>query len=114
VIWTDEATFERGEIKKKRRVWRRPGEEGDDDKIISTFKSGRFSVSAWAAIDSHNKLHLQILHIPGSKRVNGKVVDKGGFTAKRYIDQVLDPIAKTMTLLEHPPYSPDLNPIEYI
>jgi len=52
VIWTDEATFERGEIKKKRRVWRRPGEEGDE--IISTFKSGRFSVSAWAAIDSHN------------------------------------------------------------
>jgi hypothetical protein len=69
---------------------------GTDDTIVSTFRSGRFSVSFWAAIDSHNRLRLQILDLPGTKPVKGRVVDKGGFTARRYIDQVLDLIAKTI------------------
>jgi len=96
VIWTDECTCERGELKHRRYVWHRPGEEDDDDMIVSTFKSGRFSASIWAPMDSHNKLYLKILELPGPKRVNSKIVDRGGFTARRYIAQVLDPIAKTI------------------
>jgi len=148
VIWTDEATVERGEIKHDSWVWRKPKQECDDDKIVSTYKSARFSVCIWGAIEWDKKLSLIILDLPGPKKVNGKVVDKGGFTGERYIEQVLtkvgynlwtrkmmneggalwlednSPVHKStvvkkwrvenpMRLLEHPPYSPDLNPTEY-
>jgi transposase len=96
VIWTDESIVERGEIKHKRYVWRSPGEQDDDDKIIGTYKSGRFTVGIWGAIDMHAKLGMKILHLPGTRTKNKVVVDKGGFTAQRYIDQILEPLAKTI------------------
>lgn len=84
--------MERGEIKRRNYVWRKKKQEDDDNKVIATYKSSRFSVCIWGAIQWDKKLALIILDFPGTKKKDGKVIDKGEFTGPRYIEQVLEKV----------------------
>ena len=55
VIWTDESTFELGKSGQL-RVWRRAGEEFNNDCTGSTQKSGRTSVMVWG----HHSIRLKV------------------------------------------------------
>lgn len=141
VIWTDEVLFKPGE--RKGRVWvtRRVGEEYDPDCVVPTFKGGDLKVMCWGAITWEAKGPLVFLKYEGGKGggINlQKYIDQvlDPYVLMYYTQHELEnrwayfqqdnapPHVKKetrdwfrdhgITLLDHPPSSPDLNPIEHI
>lgn len=135
VIWSDEVYVCLGE--RKGRVWvtRAPGEEYDNDCVVSTWTQSPIRIMVWACIMRGEKGPMVVLDYPGGKG--------GGMTAARYQEQVLEACllptverrphmlfqqdnaaphkAKSsmqwlddhhVNLLHHPAQSPDVNPIE--
>jgi hypothetical protein len=134
IIWSDECSVERGKGKKREWVFRTPTQKWDKP-MIETFKAGKgVSIIVWAAFSGKlGRSELFILERdPDSK--------KGGYSANSYIallNEIIPTIwepglkfmqdnapihkaKKTMKWFEEmgipvidwPPYSPDLNPIE--
>jgi transposase len=77
VVWTDEASFEKGKNSRLVRVWRLADEANKMQCLASTFKSDRASVMVWGAIRYDSKSELVIM-------------DKHRRTAKDFVDQVYE------------------------
>jgi transposase len=133
VIWTDESSFEIGKPAKKVRVWRKPGEKYNQECLAPSFKSGRTSVMIWGAFTA--EIRLPMIIMPAGRRSGPDFVDliyrriiepfisspncprnlilmedgapvHTSKVAKEWRDQ------RSITKLNWPANSPDLNPIE--
>jgi transposase len=60
VLWTDEASFERGKATRRAHSWRRNEEANNLDCLAATFKSGRISVMVWGGIMHGKKTDLAV------------------------------------------------------
>lgn len=135
IIFSDECSLERGAGRARTWVFRQPHQRWDRDKI-DTYKKGKdISVMIWGAIKVGDRSDIEIMtRDPDSAR--------NGYTANSYIkvlenqlETVYEPGLSFMqdnarihtaqkvkdwftnnaiVLLEWPPYSPDLNPIEHL
>jgi transposase len=136
VIWSDECSVERGKGKKPMWVFRTPDQKWDSDKI-QTYKKGKdLCVMVWAAFSiKGGRSEIFIME-------RDEAAKKNGYTAQSYL-QVLEenlpslyepglifmqdraPIHTSnlckawfaenlIEVLNHPPYSPDLNPIKHL
>lgn len=136
VIWSDECSVERGKGKSVEWVFCTPQQKWDKE-MISTYNKGKqLSIMVWAAfsVESGRSDLVVMARDPESRR--------GGYSTNSYL-QVLDdqlprlwqpglifmqdnaPIhtahrvrnwfnTQGIPRLNHPPYSPDLNPIEHV
>ena len=135
IIWSDECSVERGTGKNRKWVFRFPNEKWLQNMVQPVPKGRGISVMVWGAFYHHTASHLMIMkRDPAAKR--------NGYTAASYCD-ILDqellgflqpdlqfmqdnaPIHTAtvvkrwfeqhdLKVLEWPPYSPDLNPIEHL
>jgi len=136
IIWSDECSIVRGSGKERAWVFRTPSQKWEKQMIEPTPKGKGVSVMVWAAFSgAGGRSELIILDRDFESK-------KHGYSANSYIDVLEEAIPtlwepgfyfmqdnapihkakKTMKwfedrgilLLEWPPYSPDLNPIEHI
>jgi len=135
VIWTDECSVERGTGKSRKWVFRTPVDKWKKENIQAVPKGKDVSVMVWGAFWGGGRSNLnQMERDPLGK--------KNGYSAKSYV-KILDdnllgiwtsglifmhdnaPIHNAgaaklwleehgITLMNWPPYSPDLNPIEHL
>ena len=135
IIWSEECSVERGSGKRRDWVFRTPDQRWHKD-TIQPYKEGKgFSIMVWAAFWSKERSDLYAL----DREFEAK---KHGYSAKSHI-QVLDDnllgiyqpglifmqdnasihtvkatklwfALNGIEVMEWPPYSPDLNPIEYL
>ena len=80
VVFTDESTFELGEIVSTVWVSRKPGAAYETQNLQPTFKSGRSAVGIWGAICGDTKGPMLVLE--KGQRMNGAI----------YRDEVLKPL----------------------
>ena len=135
-IFSDECSVERGTGKRPQWVWRHTGQAYDKDKVQPTNKSKDVSVMVWAAISKDQLSDLIVMRRDMSSR-------NQGYTANSYIDALqlgllsiwepskifqqdnarIHTANKTKAffreinlnwLVDWPPHSPDLNPIEHV
>ena len=135
VIWSDECSVERGSGKRREWVFRTPAQKWDKAMIQATLKGKDVKVMVWAAFWGGGVSELYPLERDWEAK-------KMGYSVNSYID-VLDqnlvgfyepgqifmqdnaPIHTAMKVrlwfethgvevMEWPPYSPDLNPIEHL
>jgi len=135
VIWTDESSFQIGQNSRRTIVWRRKSEKYNSNCLAPSFKSGRTSIMVWGAFVGHTRLPL--VFMPPNER------DAASFVKNVY-DIALGPFlnnqknatslvlmedgapvhkskianawkeSKSLTWLNWPANSPDLNPIENV
>lgn len=139
VSFTDECYVYLGDGRGRIYVTRRPGEELKEDCVVPSFKQSSVRVMVWGAIMLGQKGPLIVLEYPGGKGsgmnsqryqeqvLNGVFVDfharmraaKGEIIFQQ--DNASSHTSKStknwfatrgISLLYHPPSSPDLNPIE--
>jgi transposase len=60
VLWTDEASFERGKSSRQAHAWRKKDEANKMECCAATFKSGRISVMVWGGIMHGKKTKLAV------------------------------------------------------
>jgi len=136
IIFSDEASIERGAGHRRSWTFRYPGEKLDTNKVDTYNKSKGLRVMVWAAITLTEKTELIIMR-------RDQTTLKKGYTSNSYLD-VLDEALHTIYTLERrfqqdnapvhtaikvrryfsskgvvlldwwPAYSPDLNPIEHL
>lgn len=131
VLWSDESKFEIFGTKQRQRVWVKPGEELLEKNVQKTVKHGGGSIMVWGCFAWSGVGEL--VHIDGimnadkyihilSENMEASLL-KVGLEDNFIFQQDNDPkhtARKTQTffresrikLLEWPPQSPDLNPIE--
>lgn len=131
VVWSDESKFELVGKKKRRRVWRKVGEALLDRHTTKTVKFGGGSIMAWGCftwsgvgnlhkIDGIMDVRYYIRILSTNLRQS---VEKMGITEQYIFQQANDPKhtagvtkqyfeRKSINVLEWPPQSADLNPIE--
>lgn len=136
IIWSDECSVERGSGQRSEYVFRTPQQKWDIDKIQTVNKSKDIRIMIWAAFSiTGGRSECVIME-------RDEEAAKNGFTARSYLhvlqehmptiyepglifmqDNARIHTAKiikqyfqesTIELLKHPPYSPDLNPIEHL
>jgi transposase len=137
IIWSDESSVEAGKGKKRELCFRKrdQGEKWKKQYVQPFNKSNRVSVMVWAAIWGSQKSELYFLERDWESK-------KRGYSAASYIKVLNDnmpliyqkgmifmqdnaPIhkakavkewfaAQEVEVMDWPPYSPDLNPIEHI
>lgn len=131
VLWSDESKFELFGRKQRARVWTKPGEKLADKNVQKTMKHGGGSIMmwgcfAWSGVGNLEKIdgimtadsYISIL-----KRNLKESARKVGLGKKYIFQQDNDPKhtahkttayfrASRIKVLEWPPQSPDLNPIE--
>lgn len=135
IIFSDECSLERGSGARRLWVFRTPHQKWDKD-MIQPFKKGKdISVMIWGAIYGNGRSDIVIMdRDPDS--------EKSGYTANSYLTVLRDQIPRTyqpgmtfmqdnarihtakkikdwftnegIVVLDWPPYSPDLNPIEHL
>lgn len=131
VVWSDESKFELVGKKKRRRVWRKVGEALLDRHTTKTVKFGGGSIMVWGCfswsgvgnlhkidgiMDARHYIRILSTNLPQS-------VEKMGIADQYIFQQDNDPKhtagvtkqyfeRKTINVLEWPPQSADLNPIE--
>lgn len=131
VIWSDESKFELLNKKKRARVWRKPNEALKKQYVIPTVKYGGGSIMIWACFSSYGVGNL--VPIEGIMTADTYIdilnenleesVLKMDLDEEWMFQQDNDPkhtAKKTkqffqsckIEVLEWPPQSPDLNPIE--
>jgi hypothetical protein len=132
VLWTDEASFERGKNCRQVHAWRTSAEANLLECCTSTFKSGRISVMVWGGITHGKKTDLAVFEKDVKKTAEyyRDLVYKGPLT--RFMDEQRDfllmedgaPIHRSnapkfwlrdnnvVKIDDWPAQSPDLNPIE--
>ena len=135
IIFSDECSVERGKGAQREWVFRSPSQKWDKDKV-QTYKKGKdISIMVWRAIWKGGRSDLVIMARDESSAGNG-------YTANSYLDVLEEQIPicyqpgrtfmhdnarihtakKIQTWLEDngiavldwPPYSPDMNPIEHV
>ena len=135
VIWSDECSVERGSGKKREWAFGYPSQKWDADKIQTYEKGKDISIMVWAAFWGAGISDLYVLERDFESK-------KMGYSAKFYL-QILDDNLKGIyepglifmqdnapihtakkvkewfiewgvKVMEWPPYSPDLNPIEHL
>lgn len=84
VLFTDECKFNVDSSDRRQHVYRRSGERFTDACVIETNRWGGPSVMVWAGFSHRHKTDLVFLEYGGGR---GR-----GFTAQRYVDQVLQPV----------------------
>ena len=135
IIWSDECSLERG--KGGRRIWvfRSPYEKYNQEMICPYKKGKDISVMIWGAIHGDGRSDVVIMdRDPDS--------EKSGYTANSYLTVLNDQLPQTwqpgmtfmqdnasihtakkvkkwfedegIPVIDWPPYSPDLNPIEHL
>jgi transposase len=138
-MWSDECSAERGKGKSAEWVFCTPAQKWQKE-MVTTYKKGKdISVMVWACIWSKDgrvyKSDLVIMRRDSEAR-------RGGYTAQSYLDVLNDQIPRcwepglifmqdnapihtahavrqwftdnAIPVLDWPPYSPDLNPIEHV
>jgi len=80
IIWSDECAFSVGEVCGTVWVTRRPGEEYNEDFLVSCFPR-RTTIMVWGAIYRNQKSHLVIWDTPSWGRINSTT----------YIDHIIRP-----------------------
>ena len=93
VLFTDECKFNVDSSDRRQHVYRRSGERFTDACVSDTNRWGGPSVMVWAGFTHHHTTQLVFLQYG---RGRGQ-----GFTAQRYVDQVLQPIVLPF-LTAHP------------
>lgn len=135
VIWSDECSVERGSGKRRQWAFRTPQEKWKKDMIQPKRKGKDISIVVWACFCGLNRSELYVLsRDPDAKR--------NGYSANSYIQVLEDNLLgiyepgltfmqdnapihaakkvkkwleeQGITIMEWPPYSPDLNPIEHL
>lgn len=133
VIFTDESKYNIFRSDGRSFVWRRPNEELSEKNLRPTVKHGLGSVMVWGAISAAGPGNLHIIEgIMDHKyyinilRANlAETAEKLGLANDYYFYQDNDPKHKAHNVrcwllyncphvLETPPQSPDLNPIEHV
>lgn len=131
ILWSDESKFELFGTKGRKRVWRKPGEALKGSNLKTTIKHGGGSVMVWGCFSSAGVGEIALItgKMTGAIYVDllqnnlQKSVHKLGLSRRYVFQQDNDPkhtssIAKNffkekkLRVLEWPPQSPDLNPIE--
>lgn len=84
VIWSDESYVYLGDSHGRTYVMCRADEVFEEDCLIPSFKQSSIRVMVWGCIMKDRRGPLVVLEYPGGKG--------GGMNAKRYREQVLDPI----------------------
>lgn len=131
IIWSDESKFELFGTKKRQRVWRKRGEGLLDCNLRKTVKHGGGSIMVWGCFAANGVGELVLVDgiMTGSSyvdivRENVKKSARNLHLGRRFLfQQDNDPkhtskVAKDffktnkINVLEWPPQSPDLNPIE--
>jgi hypothetical protein len=78
VLFTDESRFWLLHIDGRVRVWRRPGERHLDETLEEKVPFGGGSIMVWSEIIFNGRTELVVIR-------------EGSMTARRYIDEVLEP-----------------------
>ena len=136
ILWSDECSVERGTGKRPVWVFRTPHQKWDKD-MVEPYKKGKdLSTMIWSAFSGKwGRLEAYILERDFDSK-------KHGYSAKSYIDCLKDNLPQhlepgllfmqdnapihtaratlkwlednNVVVIEWPPYSPDLNPIEHL
>ncbi|CAK9796647.1 Transposable element Tc1 transposase [Anthophora quadrimaculata] len=131
VLWTDESKFELIGLKQRLRVWRKTGEELEDRHLQKTVKYGGGSIMVWGCFSWEGVGHL--IKIDGIMTADTYIdilcenlevsLLQLGLENSFILQQDNDPkhtakktkkflTSSHIKLLDWPPQSPDLNPIE--
>lgn len=139
VMWSDECSVERGKGKKTKWVFRTPTQKWDHD-MIETYKASKgMTVMVWGCFWDHGRSDLYIMDRDFESKKHGysansyievldgqvepwiEELDDPGYifmqdnapihTAHKVRDWFAD---RGIIVMNWPPYSPDLNPIEHI
>lgn len=78
VLFTDESRFSLNHIDGRVRVWRRPGERYLDCTVDERVPFGGGSIMVWGGISLNGRTELVVIR-------------EGSMTARRYIDEVIEP-----------------------
>ena len=135
IIWSDECSLERGIGGRRVWVFRTPYEKYNKEMICPYKKGKDISVMIWGAIYRNGRSDVVIME-------RDPAADKSGYTANSYLTVLNDQIPRTwqpemifmqdnapihaakkirewftnqaIPVMDWPPYSPDLNPIEHL
>jgi len=135
IIWSDECSLERGIGGRRVWVFRTPYEKYNKEMICPYKKGKDISVMIWGAIYGNGRSDVVIME-------RDPAADKSGYTANSYLTVLNDQIPRTwqpemifmqdnapihaakkirewftnqaIPVMDWPPYSPDLNPIEHL
>lgn len=131
VIWSDESKFELAGPKKRRKIWRKPGEALLDKHITKTVKFGGGSIMIWGCFSWHSignlhkvdgimnaRQYISILDQNLAESANKMNIgdqyifmqDNDPKHTARITKQFFE--QRAINVLDWPPQSPDLNPIE--
>lgn len=133
VLFSDESKFEIFGKKKPVKIWRSKNQEYEEKNIISTVKHGGGSVMVWGCMAASGVGNLVFIESTMNKLDYLNIlqnnlhasVEKLGLESTWIFQQDNDPkhtskVVKEWMLshvpkqLDHPPQSPDLNPIEHL
>lgn len=133
IIFTDESKFEVFGQKKPVKVWRTKNNEYADQNLITTVKHGGGSVMVWGCMAASGVGNLVFIESTRNKMDYLNIlknnlltsVEKLGLQGSWIFQQDNDPkhtakivkewlLYHTPKTLDHPPQSPDLNPIEHL
>lgn len=131
IIWSDESKFELFGTKKRKRVWRRSGEALKQSNLQQTVKHCGGSVIVWGCFAACGVGKIKLITETMTGKVYIDILDeclkksvlKLGISRRYIFQQDNDPKhtcklaqeyfkKKKIKILEWPPQSPDLNPIE--
>ena len=136
VLWSDECSVERGSGKRRAWVFKHKSEGFNPDLVKGVRKGKDIRVMVWAAFSGH--LRSKVLVLPGDP-----LSARQGVTARVYLDMLKEELPSLrfdndcvfmqdnaaihkahivmnwlsengFKLMDWPPYSPDLNPIEHV
>lgn len=133
ILFTDESKFEIFGVKKPPKIWRSKNKAFNDKCVIKTIKHGGGSVMVWGCMAASGVGNLVFIESTMKKEDYLKIlqqnvapsVEKLGLTRSWTFQQDNDPkhsskivkewlLYRTPKTLDHPPQSPDLNPIEHL
>lgn len=132
IIWSDESKFNMFGSDGKKMVWRHPGEEYKPECLNPTVKHGGGNVLVWGCMASAGIGYLHFIEgimdsamyedilnkymLPSAKKLLGrKYIFQHDCDPKHTSKRVKAFLAKKrVKVLEWPPQSPDLNPIEHL
>ena len=133
ILYTDESKFEIFGTKKPPKIWRNKNEAFNDKNIIKTVKHGGGSVMVWGCMAASGVGNLVFIDSTMKKEDYlrilqdnvGPSVQKLGLPSNWIFQQDNDPkhtakivkewlLYRTPKVIDHPPQSPDLNPIEHL